>query len=565
MLEPYQDLFKLYLAKQRLSDAEAVLKQAIAAHPNTSSLKYKLATLYNAKKNFEGMTTVLTELKRKAKNDPDASFKLGAFYVQIGQADEAIRTFQEGMTAYPARKLDFQKRIIEVMLAKGRNTEAAQKVDEVLKASPKDAEALEIKAGFLMKDGQIDQAISQLKTVVTSAPSNFTAHANLGRAYFVKKDVQQAVHEFEAALAINPEYAPARIMLSQIALQRGDADKALLLAQDALRIRPTDGAARLLEATAYVHRGEFDKARERLEILVKMNPNVGDPLAEMGVLNLLQQRYKESEEYFRRAYEAEPSNIRGLIGIVQVRIQTMYFDGALQAVAVEVKKHPERVDLKRELADAELQAGRYDKAIADYRAVVDQYKNTPLEQAEIYGRIGQSYDLKGDLQNGIENYRKSRQLAPSTTFYIQRIGELTERSGNRSEALNIYREAWKLDPDNPLLLNRIASVMCDMGQNLDEALTLAQRAKQRSPKLADASDTIGLIYVKKGLSDTAIEIFRDLNSRIQDNSTYHFHYGLALAQKGDRLSALRECKAALKYNPDKAEEAQIKDLLQKVS
>ncbi len=52
--------------------------------------------------------------------------------------------------------------------------------------------------------------------------------------------------------------------------------------------------------------------------------------------------------------------------------------------------------------------------------------------------------------------------------------------------------------------------MAETGGNLDEALTLATRAKQKLPSLAEVSDTIGWIYLKKNLYNNAVEIFKDL-------------------------------------------------------
>ena len=53
--------------------------------------------------------------------------------------------------------------------------------------------------------------------------------------------------------------------------------------------------------------------------------------------------------------------------------------------------------------------------------------------------------------------------------------------------------------------------------------------------------------------------------KVKNNPTFHVHYGMALAQKGDKANALREFKEALLYKPQKAEEDQIKQLIQKLS
>src|SRR6185369_6615532 len=104
------------------------------------------------------------------------------------------------------------------------------------------------------------------------------------------------------------------------------------------------------------------------------------------------------------------------------------------------------------------------------------------------------------------------------------------------------KEAMKVDPNNGIVLNNLAMLIADTGGNLDEALTMAQHAKQQMPSYLEVTDTIGWIYIKKKLSDSAIEIFRDLTKKAKDNPTFHYHYGMALAQKGDKANALKELK-----------------------
>jgi tetratricopeptide (TPR) repeat protein len=107
-------------------------------------------------------------------------------------------------------------------------------------------------------------------------------------------------------------------------------------------------------------------------------------------------------------------------------------------------------------------------------------------------------------------------------------------------------------------------MLADNGSDLDQALTMAQRAKQQRPNDGDVSDTLGLIYIKKNLSDSALAIFRDLVRDKPERATYRYHFAMALYQKGDRASAKKECEAALRSKPSKDEEAKIRDLMAKL-
>jgi hypothetical protein len=53
--------------------------------------------------------------------------------------------------------------------------------------------------------------------------------------------------------------------------------------------------------------------------------------------------------------------------------------------------------------------------------------------------------------------------------------------------------------------------------------------------------------------------------KVPTNSTYHYHYAMALSQKGDKPGAAKELKAAMQSNPKQEDVDRIKDLMKKVS
>ena len=51
--------------------------------------------------------------------------------------------------------------------------------------------------------------------------------------------------------------------------------------------------------------------------MLKANPSSPDIHFQMGVVNLAENRYKEAEEAFRKSYQLNPANSRGLMGVVE--------------------------------------------------------------------------------------------------------------------------------------------------------------------------------------------------------------------------------------------------------
>ena len=136
-----------------------------------------------------------------------------------------------------------------------------------------------------------------------------------------------------------------------------------------------------------------------------------------------------------------------------------------------------------------------------------------------------------------------------------------QNAGRKKEAGDIYEQVIKTDPQNGVALNNLAFMMAENGGDLDQALTYAQRAKQVMPNLSEVSDTLGWIYLKKNMSDNAMDVFQALVNQKPDSSTYRYHLGMAYAQKGDKPKALAALQQALQSRPPKDEENKIKALV----
>ena len=180
---------------------------------------------------------------------------------------------------------------------------------------------------------------------------------------------------------------------------------------------------------------------------------------------------------------------------------------------------------------------------------------------DIYLRIGETYRLKGDANSAIQALQKAREILPDNVTVLSYLGLTLDVAGRKPDAKQVYEATLKLDPNNGVVLNNLAFLLAENNGDLDDALTKAQRAKQLLPNLFEVSDTLGWIYLKKNLSDNAIDIFKDLVAKQPNQSTYRYHLGMAYSQKGDKTKALDQLREALKYNPSKEEKEKIQQLI----
>lgn len=559
----YRELYQLYMVLGKKDEGEKLLKTAFQNNPTQYNYLTDLAYHYSLENRKQDMQDVLQQIKSHAKEYPKAYQVVGDFYTRLGDPDDAIKEFKEGLSKDPARKLVYQKSIMAVLMAQHKQTEAAEINAQILKDNPNDSDARSLEASFLLDKGEVTRALSELQAVVTRSPDNAVARYNLGRAYKARQEWEQARQAFQKAVDLQPNYMLARLTLAQFLVQRGDYDAALKASAEILKLDRNNKYGQLLESAALLGQKKYDDARALLDGMLKAEPNAPDIYFQLGVVNLAQGKYKDANEAFHKTYELNPASSRGLMGMVETEMAENKADDAIKLLEGEAAKNPNRLEVQLALGNTEVRAGRYDLALGYFQKVLDGLDKNNKVRGDIYMRIGETYRRKGDLANAIQALQEARKYLPDNTVVLSTLALVLDTAGHWDDANKVYQATLKMEPNNPIALNNLAFLMAEHGGDLDQALTLAQRAKQLLPDLPEVSDTLGDIYLRKNLYGDAVDIFKDLVTKVPTSSTYHFHLARAYYQQGDKLHAQSQLQLAMKYSPAPTERNQIQELLLK--
>jgi tetratricopeptide (TPR) repeat protein len=372
----------------------------------------------------------------------------------------------------------------------------------------------------------------------------------------------QAKEQFQKAIEIKPDYILARVTLAQLEIGRGEYEQALKGAQEIIEKYDRNNMnARLLEAAALADQKRYGESKALLNAMVKAAPGSPEIHFQLGMVALAENRYKDAEDSFKKAYELNPANSRGLMGMVETDMAQNKKDAALELLLAESKKAPNRMDLLLGLGNTAVRVGRYDEAIGYYQRVLDGMDKNSSSRGEVYLRIGETYRRKGDDNNAIAALQKARTAIPDSEMVLNALALTLDHAGRRNEARSVYEALIRMDPNNAVALNNLAYLMVETGLDSDVALSYAQRAKQLLPDMPEVSDTLGWIYLKKAQYDYAVTAFQDLVSKAPGHSTFHYHLAMAYKQKGDKGKAIVELHEALKYNPSGEEHQKIMEML----
>ena len=559
----YDLLFLYYRQNSEFDRAEATLKTKIANLPTDATARLQLAVFYYTRNRTAEMQALLNGLRSARKTFAHADNLIGDFYLRIGSFDAAIQAYRDGAKQEPKLAADYEKRVVDVLLAQGRDQEALAVVSKLHKDYPRDVDAAAIHASLLATGDpqQLQAAINELELLAVKEPANAMLQSHLGRAYVIKGDapsLDKAAQHFETSLKLNPDYLPAKLALARIRLAQGQNGVAIQIADQILDANPWNLQAKLTKAGGLANLGETDKAREELRTTLSVYKDSNDARYQMATLDLREKRYAEAEAGFQMLARAGDS--RGVVGLADGKLAVGQPGAAAQILEQELEKYPDRDGYRLALSDVQLHMGRLREA----RAQLEQVVRRNPGSAEALTRLGNIESRLGDKQGALEKFQKAHQLQPANQTATLGYALLLEESGQLEPARTAYEELLKSDPDNATALNNLAYIKAEQGVDLDQALGYAQHALQRAPQNPNISDTLGLIYIRKKLTSQAVQVLQELVARVPDNPSYHLHLGMALYDAGEKQLAKKELEKALQHKPSAADQVKIRELAERI-
>ena len=568
----YDVLYTQYLRNNRPQEAEQLLKKKIAYNPQRPEYISQLAFFYFLTHRQPEMLSTLSQVTADKNKFPHGHMLAGDFYYAIRAWNDAVLQYRQGLKDDPKERFTYQKKLVEALTISGKHDEAAKVVAELVKEHPKDPEAIAMHASVLLEGAdakQADAIIAELKPVLTATPTNqkdrlALLHYNLARAYALKSDpasFEQAKRHFEDTLLARDNYIPAKLALAQLELNRSENLQAVQHATEILLIDKNNLTAKLVRSIGHLNMKEYDLAARELAVLEREYPASNDVRYQIARLNFAQGRFKEAEADFELLLKV--NDPRAIGGLVECKTAQGHTEEAIRLVQAQMAKTPDNLMYRLALASLEFNAQKYQDAIKDFQLAIDKNPQSPNIPA-MYIRLGESKRKAGDLNGSIACFRKARELSPKDAGPLLQLALLFDTNGRSDEARKIYEDVLKMQPDNPVALNNVAYAKADEGVDLDNALSLAERARSKIPNDPDVLDTVSLIFLKKNSTDEGLRLLRELVTRKPDNPTYRVHLALALYQKGNRPEAKKELQTAMRSNPSERDQQRIRELMAKI-
>jgi len=545
-------------------EAETQFLGAIATEPTNLEAFEAIADLYVSSRQFDKAESVYRDLVRIQENSPESRLDLAEFYSTVGRRPEAIAVLDQIVADRPEYSRA-RYRIGQISLELKNIAKVNEQLDALFKVNDEDAEALMLRARVHMFDSKPAEAVKDLEDILKRQPSERDALFYISQAKIMLGQLDQARAFIADLERYHPTFLKVGLLKIQDALSTGDSAGALKQASElytkaesatpngdntVARLQELKMRAMSARGLAHLDLGKLAEAKVDLAEILRLSPNSTSGMINLAKVYIAEKSPKEALSLYEQAIAIDGQNFDAISGIVSISINLGQTGNAHSKIDESIAGNAGRGDVLAALHYLKSTVYTAEKHNSD----AENELKTSIELDSGYLPAYSSYAAllvgRNETAAAIEQYQTVIQKSPSAPVFTM-LGILEDSRGNLAEAEKHYRSALELAPDSPIAANNLAWLIAENQGNLDEALQLATASVSRNQNVAGFYDTLGWVYLKKGLYSPAVEQLRKavmLEEKTGNIATasYRIRLGVALASAGDTVSARREVEASLR-------------------
>lgn len=587
MKSPTEDMYintiQMYMPVGRIDDALALVNKGSALFPKSTRLRFIASDIYAFKNDLMSARKWAEEAYHVSGNNISAGVALALFYARHNMADlyqNQLEAMKKNSPKNPEPYL-----LESSILHQKRDLDGALKTAQMAR-NLKDTTQIRILIAQILLDKKDSSGAKKLLTeTVEKDTKDIQSRIILAQIYIGEKDSNKAIEVLSAPLKVAPASPDVASTAAQAYLMKGEVKKAQELVDYSLRENAQNIQLHNMMARIRFLQGEFKEALEETDLLVKHKVIVPD-IFYIGALSALRSSGPQAALPYIRSlkgtapndwitlhaqllYYLDQNDKKSAYPIAE-RAATLYphNDEALALFAYtspgvigwqEAIKKIKGICANSDTASCHMVlsallegSGKKDEALSEIKKAIEL---DPKKDA-FYHALAQYYARNNMIKNALDEYEKILNKNPNDMTAAMMIALLQQGSGNLEAAQKVYKYILDKNPKNGLAANNLAWVLVEKGKksDLDEALKLAQTAKDIYPEDPRIADTLGYVYLKKGLADNALAQFQMASEKQGDDPTILYHMASALIdlkRGAEAIPYLKKSLATTKQFPEK--------------
>jgi tetratricopeptide (TPR) repeat protein len=296
-----------------------------------------------------------------------------------------------------------------------------------------------------IKQGNTDDAITSLKSILSSNPNDLVALSMSGSAYMRAGDQTEAFNSFEAAVKADPNSFSSHGDLAFAAMKCGQSARAINHFEKSLAINPNFYPAWSFLEALYFEKRDYVAALNAVKKSEALDP-MNDEYKEMQ--NALKNGYSENAEKIARSMIARhPGHPRGSFMLAHLASRLGAHEECTKVLRYALQHHPANIMLRKALIQNLERLGEFILAVDEAEGLTkldSDYRHWVL-LSKVYGHIGSHENALGAAEEAAKNIHDNTEELGKIDLLR---GHALKILGRRSESEQAYRDCILNTPGN---------------------------------------------------------------------------------------------------------------------
>jgi tetratricopeptide (TPR) repeat protein len=531
------------------------IREMLEADPSQLTLWSELADIVDDGSGYG--VIVYKELLFRRPDDPYAHIMFASFLAQKNLGGDAIRHLSDTIKGGMESPVLFEQ-LIRMQIAQSQLPAARVTFIDLSDEFPNDPTTGRAKARIALAEGRNDEAIDILREQVDE-PESFEYQRLMALAQYRKGELESASDSVDRALELRNQFSAEGVRLRALIHHDSKEWTETLRALKALTLhgQVLSSAEELMRVRALYGIGRDEPALSVLENILESE----DPPATAAVVFAQRagvERTDEARKYLIVALKRKPADPKVLAAIAEIDLRTGQTPKAIFLVngAIESgRAKPETLLLRARLLHA---SGKHETAESDALRAFEADPSLPGAVDLLYS----IYEVQGRLDEARTSFEEAEAAGVLHSGARLLLCRIYLRQGEVNRAQAMLEKVVREDPDAVSAKADLAYLLAENDNELDRALKLAEEAQKSMRSDPTTADTMGYVFLRKGLHEAALQQFLyaiELNggqaSAVAPKLHYHMGLTLDALSRSDEATEAFERALALDSNFPGAEDA----------
>lgn len=363
---------------------------------------------------------------------------------------------------------------------------------------------------------------------------------------------------------------PSKIWLSEVLIEQNQFNKANEIISSVLGLQPNHSMALYMQSLINENFESYESAIKALKKILESQPQAHQVHYKLGQIYSIKGDETQADYHF-----SQVSNDRNLkisiqfddpymqsVSDLRIDIQSVLRKAIKassqghQRLALEIlqklkKEHPERVDIKYNIALIYLKMKNLNKAKNLIEGILDNNDDKFYSLMAKINKLEKKYDLS------IKHIDKALHLKPENAFYLSELASIYALKKDFPKAIEFYKKSLAIDSEQELIQLKLVRILLQNQNNFDLARKILKE-KVLSKNFNITKQNI-LARINIHLTPSNIALPNELNNEISMN----YETKAMLAFKNNNISqAIVYQQKALEYSKTNKSRVLIKSRLE---